>query len=125
MNSEKTKIEFDYGGTHYVLEYTAASLKKMERDGVKFAKLDEMIFGAPETIFRGAFYANHPSAYDDRKLVKRIFKELKRSADNMEPEYDEDGKESDALSDMLGQMLKEAVDELSGRSGNVPWKVTK
>ena len=123
MNSEKTRIEFDYSGTHYVLEYTAASLKKMERKGVKFAKLDEMIFSAPETIFRGAFEANHPNV--DDKLVKRIYKELKRTADDMEPEYDEDGNEVDSLSFTLGQMLKEAVDELSGRSGNVSWKVTK
>jgi len=123
MNSEKTRIEFDYGNTHYVLEYTAASLKKMERKGVKFAKLDEMIFSAPETIFRGAFEANYPNI--DEKLVKRIYKDLKRTADDMEPEYDEDGNEVDALSYTLGKMLKEAVDELSGRSGNVSWKVTK
>ena len=30
QSSNKTKIEFDYGGKHYVLEYTAASVKRME-----------------------------------------------------------------------------------------------
>ena len=31
MKSAKTKIEFDYGNKHYVLEYTANSLKKLEQ----------------------------------------------------------------------------------------------
>ena len=67
--SEKTKIVFDYNGKHYTLEYTANSLKKLERQGVNFSKLDDMIFTAPETLFRGAFIANHPA--EDRATINK------------------------------------------------------
>lgn len=123
QNSNKTKIEFNYDGKHYVLEYTAASLKKMERSGVKFAKLDEMVFSAQEILFAGAFYANHPNT--DRKLIHKIYNSLKRTAEDQEPEYDDDGNEVDELAVALGEMLEEAVKELSGRSGNSSWKVTR
>lgn len=123
QNSNKTKIEFDYNGKHYVLEYTAASLKKMERSGVKFSKLDEMVFSAPEILFRGAFYANHSS--ENPATIHEIFKALKRTADDEEPTYDEDGNEVDALISALGSMLEEAINEWKGRSGNSGWKVTR
>ena len=123
QNSNKTKIEFDYNGKHYVLEYTAASLKKMERSGVKFSKLDEMVFSAPEILFRGAFYANHPT--ESPVTIHEIYKALKRTADDEEPKYDEDGNEVDALIVALGSMIEEAVNEWNGRSGNSGWKVTR
>lgn len=122
-NSNKTRIEFDYNGKHYVLEYTAASLKKMERSGVKFSKLDEMVFSAPEILFRGAFYANHPS--ESPVTIHEIFNALKRTADDQEPRYDEDGNEVDELVAALGSMLEEAINEWNGRSGNSGWKVTR
>jgi len=121
--SNKTRIEFDYEGKHYVLEYTAASLKKMERNGVKFSKLDDMIFTAPEVLFEGAFYANHPNT--DKKKIREIYRSLKRTADDEEPEYDEDGKEIDSLASVLGAMIQEAVEEWSNRQGNSSWKVTR
>ena len=124
MKSEKTKIEFDYGNKHYILEYTANSLKKLEQRGVKFSKLDEMIFSAQEVLFRGAFLANHPT--ESESTIREIYKSLKRTAEDAEPEYDEDGHEVDLLSQTLAQMITEAVDELTGRGnkGNVNWKVT-
>ncbi len=123
-NSKRSSIEFDYNGRHYKLEFTAASLKKMERAGVKFAKLDDMIFSATETIFWGAFLANHPTV--TRKETNEIYRALKRTAEDEDVQYDEDGREVDALQDALAAMLTEAVDELSGRGqeGNVSWKIT-
>lgn len=124
MNSKRSCIEFDWQGRHYKLEFTAQSLKKMERSGVKFAKLDEMIFSATETIFWGAFLANHPTI--TRKETNEIYRALKRTAEDGEVKYDEDGREVDALQEALATMLTEAVDELSGRGkeGNVSWKIT-
>lgn len=125
MKTEKTKIEFDFEGDHYILEYTARSLKKLERSGVKISKLDEMIFSAPEILFKGAFFANHPNVAD--KTVTKIYNALKRSNEGAEVELDEDGREVDALANCLAEMLKEAVDELTGRGeqGNISWKITK
>ena len=121
-NSQRSTIEFDYGGRHYTLMFTANSLKKMEKAGVKFAKLDDAVFSATETIFWGAFLANHPTI--TRKETNEIYKALARTAENEEASYDEDGREVDALQEALGTMLNEAVDELSGRGGNVSWKMT-
>lgn len=123
--SDKTRIEFDYGGTHYKLEYTANALKKLERAGVKFSKIDEMIFSAPEVLFRGAFYANHPAVPE--KTIRDIYKSLKRQSEDMPVEYDDDGHEIDALTLALADMVREAAEEITGRGeqGNVTWKVTR
>lgn len=120
--SKRSSIEFDYGGRHYKLEYTANSLKKMERAGVKFAKLDDTIFTAGETLFWGAFLVNHPNV--TRKETNEIYRALKRTAEDEEAGFDDDGNEQDALNDALAAMLEEAVKELSGRGGNVSWKMT-
>ena len=124
MKSERTKIEFDYKGEHYRLFYTANSLKKLERSGVKFNKLQDMVFTAPETIFKGAFYANHPSVSE--RLINEIYGALKRTSEEAEPQYDDDGNEVDLLTQTLGEMVAEAVEEFTGRGkqGNVNWKVT-
>ena len=104
--------------------YTANSLKKLEKAGVKFNKLEDMIFSAPEVLFRGAFYANHPM--ESEKTIHEIYLALKRTAEDANPEYDDDGQEVDLLAQTLGEMLAEAVDEFTGRGreGNVVWKVT-
>ncbi len=123
--SDKTRIEFDYGGKHYKLEYTANSLKKLERAGVKFNKIEDMVFTAPEVLFRGAFYANHPA--EKEQTIREIYNSLKRTADDMEKEVDEEGREVDFLMQTVADMISECVDELTGRGeqGNVAWKVTK
>ena len=121
--SEKTRIEFDFEGTHYKLEMTAASLKKAERAGINLSDLSNMPFTAPETVFWIACLANHPTM--SRKNASKIFKVLKRTADNQKAEYDEDGEEEDALSEILLTMLDEAAEELNNRQGNVSWSVTK
>ena len=121
--SEKTRIEFDYDGRHYKLEYTANSLKKLEQSGVSFKKLEDMIFTAPEVLFRGAFYANHPA--EAEKKIREMYKALRRTMEDEEAERDDDGEETDLLIDTLAEMIKEAVEEISGRGGNVAWKVTR
>lgn len=121
--NEKTRIQFDYGGEHFNLEYTANSLKKLEKNGVNFAKLDEMVFSAPEVLFRGAFYANHPTVPVSK--IHEIYLALKRTTDDSDPQYDDDGNEVDELSTALAEMLREAVEEITGRGGNVNWKIVR
>ena len=120
--SEKTRIEFDADNVHYKLEMTAASLKKAERQGISLKNLSEMPVTAPETVFWIACLANHPTM--SQKQAAKLFKSLKRTADNMDAEYDEDGEEVDALTEALLRMLDEAAEELSNRQGNVGWSVT-
>lgn len=122
QKSEKTHIEFDAEGVHYKLEMTAASLKKAERLGVNMANLKDMPFTAPETVFWMSCLANHPTI--TKKQATKLYYSLKRTAENREAEYDDDGEEIDALTEALLYMLDEAAEELSNRQGNVSWSVT-
>ena len=121
--SERTRIEFDYDGTHYILEYTAASIKKMEADGIKFGSIGDSIFTNTEKLFFGAFLENHPTM--TRKKAKDIYKALSKTAEDEEVELDEDGEPVDGLTKVLTAMLDEAMGEMLERGGNVSWKVTR
>jgi hypothetical protein len=121
--SERTRIEFDYDGTHYILEYTAASIKKMEADGIKFGSMGDSIFTNTEKLFFGAFQEHHPTT--SRKKAKEIYRALSMTAEDEEPETDDDGNPVDGLTKVLTAMLDEAMDEMLERGGNVSWKVTR
>lgn len=121
--NERTRIEFDYENTHYILEYTAASIKRMEADGIKFGKMGDSIFTNTEKLFYGAFLEHHPTM--NRKKARDIYKALSKTAEDAEPEFDDDGKPVDGLTAVLTEMLNEAMDEMLDRGGNVSWKVTR
>lgn len=113
MENNRTKIGFEYQGTEYTLEYTADALKKMERTGFKFAKLDEIALTATEELFVGAFIANHNNV--PRKKRLEIWNAL--------TEKDEESGQD--LAEVLGTMLSEAVEELNTHQGNVHWTIKK
>lgn len=125
MRNESTKIEFDYGGDHYCLQFTAASIKKMEEDGFKFGKMDETILTAPEKLFSGAFIANHKRVPESKR--HEIYLALSRTMEGEDPVIDDNGREVDALTNALAEMLSEAIDDIMGRGekGNVSWKIVK
>ncbi len=114
------KIKFEYDGVNYTLRFTPRSLKKMEREGFKFGKMDEMLITSPEELFCGAFYAEHPHVPRDKKL--KIYKALSREMDNAPDGYDDEG-DADQLTKVLGEMLAGAIDEITNRGGNVKWGV--
>lgn len=121
MRNERTKIEFDYNGKHYILEFTADTLKKMERGGFKFGDMDKNIVTSPEDAFYWAFTTHH--ADTPTKVRKEIYNALARHG-----EGDDSEESADGLTEYLAQMLVEAFDEIANRgngSGNVTWKVTK
>ena len=107
-----TKIEFEYKGKQYTLQFTADSLKKMESQGVDFTSISKKVLTAGETLFVGSFIANHPQT--PKALAKEIYQQIKDEADGGE-----------ALDDVLYEMFNEAVDEITQRRGNLGWKVTK
>lgn len=119
MKNEKTRIGFNYEGKDYVLEYTAASLKRAERKGMNIAKLSESICNAPEELFLNAFEANHPMvSVRDRKAMYQM---LRLNLDD-DPKYDENGKIRDELTETLSSMISEAIEEISNRQGKLEWK---
>lgn len=108
----KTTIEFEYEGKTYKLEFTASSIKKMERQGFKFGKMDEIALTAVEELFSGAFIANHENV--TRRKRREIFEALCEPSES-----------GDAIGEVLGDMLSEAIEELNTHQGNVKWSVLK
>ena len=108
----KTKIKFEHEGIEYCLEYTADSLKKMEKSGFSFTKIEDNALTAPEELFYGAFIANHVTTPLRKK--KEIYKALVAECDG------------ETLTDALGEMISEAIEELTNKkSGNVKWRIEK
>ena len=112
MKNRKTKLTFEYDGTNYVLEFTPDSLKQMERSGFSFAKMQENLLTSPEELFYGAFIANH----------RRTTRALREEIWNSMCEEDENGA---YLTDIIGEMMNEAITELNSHSGNVKWSVER
>ena len=110
MKNTKTKISFEYEGTKYTLEYTAASLKQLERQGFSLGKIDENAVSANEELFAGAFLANHQ--YVPKRKRLEIYKELCESDEN-----------GDKLMEVINNMIAEALEELNSHKGNVKWTV--
>ena len=118
MKAKRTEIVFTYNGKEYKLAYTPMSIKRMEDAGFDFSKMGERLLSTPEEIFKGALMAYQPEVTDEE--AHEIYMNLARS------ENGEDG-ESDELMAVIGDMLKECIEEIVGRGkkGNVKWTVVK
>lgn len=60
------KIELTYKGEKYTLEFTRESVRQMERAGFNINSAIETPVTSTETLFTGAFLANHGRAIKDR-----------------------------------------------------------
>lgn len=109
----KAKIKFEYDGFEYTLEYTAASVKELEKSGFDFSTIEQNMLTAPEELFCGAFIVNHSNV----PLAKRkeIYNALKNVSDEGNITIDQ----------AIAAMLNEAIDEITNRKGNVAWRMTK
>ena len=118
MKNKRTEIVYDYDGKTYTLAYTADSIKKMEEAGFDFSKMGERLLSAPEEIFKGALLANHGGTRDEK--AHEMYLALSRAANGEDSDTDE-------LMNALGEMLSEAIEEITtrGKSGNVKWRLVK
>lgn len=108
----RTSISFEYNGKEYELYYTASTLKQLERAGFDFSKVESHAFTAPEELFSGAFNAKHKNT--PKSLRLEIYNEL--CGEN------EDG---EALTEIIYNMISEAIDEINSHKGNIKWSVNK
>ena len=114
--TQKTKIEFEWDGKPIVLEYTADSIRKMVKRGFDITKAEKELLILGETLFCGAFIANHD---DIKESVRRdIYKELCEA-------YEDEGGESESIESAVADMFSEAIEELNTHRGNVKWKVKR
>lgn len=112
MKTAKTKIKFEYEGKKYTLEYTADSLKKLEKRGFDFFNAESRLIGAGEDLFAGAFIANHDDVPEAKRL--EIYHEFTDAAESGE-----------GLDEAIITMLNEAITEIRSHRGNVKWTIAK
>ena len=108
---ERKKIVFSIDGVDYTLEYTVASVRKMERDGFNFAKMEDNVINLPYDLARGAFIAHHNYVPADER--DRIYEKLVSENES-----------GQSLLNELANMLKDELEWINSKpSGNVAWRM--
>ena len=122
MAIKKTRIEFEYEGKKYTLEYTAASLRKMQERGFDVQKADTQLLTLAEDLFCGAFIANHDEV--KTSVRREIYKELCDACENPEDaDFEEDSTMRGKIERVVLDMFREACEELRSHKGNVKWRI--
>lgn len=103
-----TKIELNYKGTDYILEYNRAAVKVLEANGFKPAEILDKPMTNIELMFQCAFIKNHP-----KTNMETISEILSACPDK------------NHLLATLKVMIDETYDSLLEEkdSGNATWKV--
>lgn len=106
---DRKSIKISYDGVDYTLEYTVASVRKMERDGFDFSNMDKNIVNVGFDLFSGAFIARHN--YVPEKVRDEIY--MNTLAKN------EAGQD---LIECLAEMLKDELEFIVNRpKGKITW----
>lgn len=106
-----TKIEFDKGGEHYVLEYTRESVALMERQGFAVDELTTKPMLMLPLAFQGLFYKNHRKV--NKKFVDEVYSQFKDKTKLLE-----------TIAKMLDECYSSLTDEDEGdEEGNIDWKI--
>ena len=104
------KIEFNYQGKDYTLEYNRRAVEFMERQGFVISELAEKPMLMLPMAFEGLFFKNH--------------KNIKKS--EVDEIYDK-FKDKQALIQTIAEMLNETYstlqDDPEEQEGNIDWKV--
>lgn len=102
------KIEFNYNGKDYVLEYNRKSIEYIERQGFSISQLAEKPMLMLPMAFTGLFFKNHKNTRQS---------EIDEIYDNF--------KDKDMLINTIAEMLNEAYSSLQddNKEGNIDWKV--
>lgn len=103
------RIDFDYNGKHYCLEYSRESVKRMEMAGFKPGESGTTPMIELDMLWAGAFYKNH------RNTSSRIIEELLNKMKDKE-------KLLEALRIMVAETYNSLMDE--DNEGNVEWTAT-
>lgn len=104
------KIEFNYNGTDYVLEYNRKSIEFMERQGFVLSELIEKPMLMLPMAFEGLFLKNHKNV--KRTEVEEIYNKFKNKDSLIQ-----------TIADMLNETYSTLQEEPEGNEGNIDWKV--
>jgi hypothetical protein len=103
------QITFEYNDKKYALEFTRASVERLERQGFSLDELDAKPATMMPLLFTGAFYANHSNA--KRGVVDEIYNSLPNKSDLFT-----------ALGRMYGDALNTLFEEPEEDGKNVNWE---
>lgn len=106
------KIEFQYEGKNYCLEYDRTSIQYMESIGFDLNSIGKMPATMVEIMFQGAFLKNHKKLTRDR--IKEIYESLNNKTELM-----------NALIEMVSETYNSMfdTDEEEVDSKNQNWKI--
>lgn len=101
------QIILTYQDTEYTLEFTRASIQKLEARGFNITEVKTKPMTYLPLIFAGAFVAHHP--YVKQETVNAIFEKIK---------------DKGGLFDKLAEMYNDPLETMLETEGNLDWKAT-
>lgn len=101
------QIILTYKDEEYTLEFTRASIQKLEARDFDINEVRRKPMTYLPLIFAGAFVAHHP--YVKKEVVDAIFAQIKDKA---------------GLFDKLGEMYNDPIEAMLDNEGNLEWKAT-
>lgn len=107
------KIEFNYNGVDYTLEYNRSAIKYMEGIGFNISELESKPLTMIGILWKGAFHKNHK--YEKAEIIEEIYDSIKNKSE---------------LNAALSQMFIETYSVLIGdsdetdNSKNIEWKMS-
>ena len=117
MNNEQGKvnqINFDYEGKHYCLEYTPATIKRMEAAGFDISEIATKPQTRIEQLWAGAFMAHEGRT--SNTVIQSLWQEMKCK------------KILNALIQMYNNTLTNIIPDIDSDdeeyTGNVEWRAT-
>lgn len=102
------KIQIEYEGQKYILEYNRQSIELMERQGFSVSDFAKKPMTMLPLAFEGLFYKNHK--YLKKSEIDKIFNKLKNKGQ---------------LTEAITEMIMECYNSLTEDSdeGNVEWEI--
>lgn len=104
------KIEFDYNGTHYTLEYNRNSVALIEKQGFCVDELGKKPMLMLPMAFEGLFYKNHKTV--SRETIEAIYNKMENKEQLMK-----------TIAEMLNETYTSLQSEPTEKEGNIEWKI--
>ena len=107
------KIEINYNGVDYTLEYNRGAIQYMEKSGLNISELETKPMTMIDILWRGAFWKNHRR--EKPEIIEEIYDGIKNKSD---------------LNGALSEMFVETYSALIGdsdeedNSKNIEWKMS-
>lgn len=102
-------ISFNYGGQDYVLEFTRATIEKMEKRGFVASDVYDKPMCTIPRLFAGAFEAHHSNV--SRNVIEDIFEKIGNRYELVK-----------CLTEMYSEPIETLMDD-SQDEGKLEWKM--